>query len=57
MGVLLSNCVIGVDCSRRSAELVTVTTSHNADLGELQGLPNTTINPTSVSYCLLSPDL
>jgi len=32
IGVLLINCVIGVDCSRRPADLVTVTTSHRADL-------------------------
>jgi len=53
----LSNCVIGVDCSWRSAVLITVTTSNRADLWGLQGLSNITINPTSVSYFLLSPDL
>jgi len=57
IGVLLSNCVIGVDCSRRSADLVTVTTSHREDLWVLQGLCNTRINLISVSYFLLNPDL
>ena len=57
IGVLLSNCVTGVDYSRRSAEVFTVTTSHHADLCVLHGLCNTRINPTSVSYFLLSPDL
>jgi len=47
--VLLSNCVIGVDCSRRSADVFTVPTSFHADLSVLQGLSNTRINPTSVS--------
>jgi hypothetical protein len=35
IGVLLSNFVIGVNYSRRSAD-ITVTTSHRADLGGLQ---------------------
>jgi len=53
----LSNCVIGLDCSRWSADVLTATRSHRADLWVLQGLCNTRINPTSVSYFLLSPDL
>jgi len=55
-GVFVNSCMIGVDCSRRSTD-VTVTTSHRADLWGLQGLSNTKINQTSVSYFLLSPDL
>jgi len=41
IGVLLSNCVIGVDCSRRGDDDVTDTTSHRADLWGLQGISNT----------------
>jgi hypothetical protein len=57
IGVLLGNFMSDVDYSRRKAELVTVSTSHRADLGGLQCLSNTRINPTSVSYFLLIPDL
>jgi len=57
IGVMLSSCVIGVDCSRRSADVGTATTSQRADPSGLHGLSNTRINPTSVSYFLLSPDL
>jgi len=57
IGIFLSNCVIGVECSTRSADVITVTTSHRADLWVLQGLSNTRINQNSVSYFLLSPDL
>jgi hypothetical protein len=30
--VLLSNCVIGVDCSRRSADLTAITKSYRTNL-------------------------
>jgi len=56
IGVLLSNCVTGMDCRRRWDEK-SVNTSHRADLRGLEILSNTMINRISVSYFLLSSDL
>jgi len=53
IGVLLNYCVIGVNCSRWWDDDVTVTTSHCADLWELQGPSNTKKNPNSLCYFLL----
>jgi len=57
IGVLLNNCVIGMDCSRWWDDDVTVTISHRADPWELQVCSKPTINPPCVSYFLWSPDL
>jgi len=59
IGLLLNNCVIGVFCSKQWGDLVTVTVtmSQLADLCVSQDLSNARINPTSVSYFLLSPNM
>jgi len=54
IGVFLSNCVIGVDWSRRSADVVTVITYHRAYLWGLRTLVSQQGNPTTTMSSLLN---